>query len=53
VNQRAIWARKVCDLCCNCCVPPTPDSLPDDVATLKAMVIATHMACEAAETKCV
>jgi transposase len=52
VNRRAICARKIDDLCCNRFVPPTPDSLPDDVATLKAMVIATHMACEEAETKC-
>jgi transposase len=32
-------------------VPPTPDSLPDDVATLKAMVIATQVACLEAEAK--
>jgi transposase len=52
VNRRAICAGKIDDLCCNRFVPPTPDSLPDDVATLKAMVIATHMAREEAETKC-
>jgi transposase len=32
-------------------VPPTPDSLPDDVATLKAMVLATHTAWLEAEAK--
>jgi transposase len=51
VNQRAIWARNIGDLCCNRVVPPTPDSLPDDVATLKAMVIATQLACLEAEAK--
>jgi len=28
-----------------------PDSLPDDVATLKARVIAAHAACPAAEVR--
>jgi transposase len=51
VNQRAIQARKIRDLCCNRFVPPTTDSLPDDVATLKAMVIATQLACLEAEAK--
>jgi transposase len=51
VNQRAICARNIGDLCCNRVVPPTADSLPDDVATLKAMVIATHIACLEAEAK--
>src|SRR3974390_1864411 len=37
--------------CCNRCVPPTADSLPDDVATLKAMVIAAQMARLEAEAK--
>jgi transposase len=32
-------------------VPPTPDSLPDDVDTLKTMVIATQIACLEAEAK--
>jgi len=32
-------------------VPPTADSLPDDIATLKAMVIATRIACLEAEAK--
>jgi transposase len=32
-------------------VPPTPDSLPDDVATLKAMVIAAQVACLEAQAK--
>jgi transposase len=32
-------------------VPPTADSLPDDIATLKAMVIATQLACLEAEAK--
>jgi transposase len=44
VNQHAIWACKIHNLCCNRFVPPTSDSLPDDVATLKAMVIAAHSA---------
>jgi len=51
VNQRAIWAYKSRDLCCNRLVPPTPDSLPDDVATLKAMVIAAQRARLEAEVK--
>jgi hypothetical protein len=51
VNHQSIWARNICDLCCNCVVPPTPDSLPDDVDTLKAMVIATQIACLEAEAK--
>jgi transposase len=51
VNHRAIWARKIGDLCCNRFVPPTPDSLPDDVDALKAMVIATQIACLEAEAK--
>jgi transposase len=51
VNQRAIEARKICDLCCNRLVPPTRDSLPDDVDALKAMVIATQLACLEAEAK--
>jgi len=40
VNQRAIWACKICDLCCNRGVPPTPDSLPNDLATAHAMILA-------------
>jgi transposase len=32
-------------------VPPTSDSLPDDVDTLKAMVIATQIACLEAQAK--
>ncbi len=32
-------------------MPRTPDSLPDDVATLKAMLIATRTACLEAEAK--
>jgi transposase len=51
VNHRAIWARKIGGLCCNRFVPPTPDSLPDDVDALKAMVIATQIACLEAEAK--
>jgi transposase len=51
VNQRAISACKIRDLCCNCRVPPIPDSLPDDVATLKAMVIAAQRARLEAEVK--
>ena len=51
MNQRAIWARKIHGLCCNRGMPPTADSLPDDVATLKAMVIATQIACLEAEAK--
>jgi len=51
VNRVAIWSRKIADLCCNRLVPPTPDSLPDDVATLKAMVIASRLACLEAEAK--
>jgi transposase len=46
-----IAARKMCDLCCNRLVPPTRDSLPDDVDALKAMVIATQLACLEAEAK--
>ena len=51
MNQRAICACKIRGLCCNRLVPPTPDSLPDDVATLKAMVIAAHRARLEAEVK--
>jgi transposase len=51
VNQHAISACKIRDLCCNWLVPPTPDSLPDDVATLKAMVIAAQRARLEAELK--
>jgi transposase len=51
VNQDAIWARKIGDLCCNCFVPAKADSLPDDVATLKAMVIAAQSARLEAEAK--
>lgn len=51
MNQRAIFACKIRDLCCNRRVPPTPDSLPDDVATLKAMVIAADRARLEAEVK--
>ena len=51
MNQRAIFACKIRDLCCNRRVPPTPDSLPDDVATLKAMVIAAQRARLEAEVK--
>jgi transposase len=51
VNQHAIFACKIRELCCNRLVPPTPDSLPDDVATLKAMVIAAYRARLEAEVK--
>jgi transposase len=51
VNQRAICACKIRGLCCNRFVPPTPDSLPDDVATLKALVIAAYRARLEAEVK--
>lgn len=42
MNQRAIDTRKICILCCSRVVRPTTNGLPDDVATLKAMVIATQ-----------
>jgi transposase len=51
VNQWAIDARKIRILCCSRVVPPTADSLPDDVATLKAMVIAAQKARLEAEAK--
>jgi transposase len=51
VNQHAIFACRIHDLCCNWLVPPTPDSLPDDVATLKAMVIAAYQARLESEVK--
>jgi transposase len=51
VNQHAISACRIYDLCCNWLVPPPPDSLPDDVATLKAMVIAAYQARLEAEVK--
>ena len=51
MNQCAIDARKIGILCCNRVVPPTADSLPDDVATLKAMVIAAQKARLEAEAK--
>jgi transposase len=51
VNQRAIWTCKIHDLCCNRVVPTTADSLPDDIATLKAMVIAAQSARLEAEVK--
>jgi transposase len=51
VNQRAIWARKIYEVCCNWFVPPTPASLPEDVATLKAMVITAQAARVEAEAK--
>lgn len=51
MNQRAILARKICEVCCNRVVPRTPDSLPDDVATLKAMLIAAERARLEAEAK--
>ena len=35
---------KIRNPCCNQFVAPTPDSLPDDIATLKAMVIAAQAA---------
>ena len=38
-------------MCCNRGVPPTADSLPDDIATLKAMVIAAQAARLEAEAK--
>jgi transposase len=44
-------ARKIGDLCCNRAVPPTADSLPDDIDTLKAMVIAAQSARLEAEAK--
>jgi transposase len=53
VNQRAIWTCKICDPCCNRFMPATPDSLPDDVATLKAMVIATQAAYREVEARAV
>jgi transposase len=51
VNQRAICARKIGEVCCNRFVPPTADSLPDDIETLKAMVIAAQAARLEAEAK--
>jgi transposase len=51
VNQRAICACRICDLCCNRFVPLIPDSLPDDVGALKAMVIASHAAYLEVEAK--
>jgi transposase len=51
VNQRAICAREIDEACCNRFVPSIPDSLPDDVATLKAMVLATQAALVEAEAK--
>jgi transposase len=51
VNQHAIWTCKIHDLCCNRFMPATPDSLPDDIATLKAMVIAAQSARLEAEVK--
>jgi transposase len=51
VNQHAIFACRIHDLCCNWLVAPIPDSLPDDVATLKAMVIAAQRARLEAEVK--
>jgi len=51
VNQRAILARSIGEVCCNRFVPPAPDSLPDDVATLKAMVLAAQAALVEAEAK--
>lgn len=51
MNQHAVFACKICELCCNRLVPPTPDSLPDDVATLKAMVIAAYRARLEAQVK--
>jgi transposase len=38
-------------MCCNRVVPPAADSLPDDIATLKAMVIAAQAARLEAEAK--
>jgi len=38
-------------VCCNRFVPPTADSLPDDIETLKAMVIAAQAARLEAEAK--
>jgi transposase len=38
-------------VCCNRFVPTTVDSLPDDIATLKAMVIAAQAARLEAEAK--
>jgi transposase len=51
VNQRAIWACKICDLCCNRGVPPTPDSLPNDLATAHAMILAQREALIVAQAK--
>jgi transposase len=51
VNHRAILARKIGEVCCNRFVPPTADSLPDDIETLKAMVIAAQAARLEAEAK--
>src|SRR6516225_3580194 len=42
---------KIRNPCCNRFMPPTRDSLPDDVATLKAMVIAAQAARLEAEAK--
>ena len=42
---------KIRNPCCNRFMPPTRDSLPEDVATLKAMVIAAQAARLEAEAK--
>jgi hypothetical protein len=42
----AICACKICHF-----IPPTPDSLPEDVAALKAMAVATQVACLEAEAQ--
>jgi transposase len=51
VNQRAICACKICDLCCNWFVPPTPDSLPSDLVTAHAMIIAQREVLIVAQAK--
>jgi transposase len=38
VNQRAICACKMRDVCCNWVVSPTADSLPDEVETLQRLL---------------
>src|ERR1700749_694411 len=46
-----IAASKIRNTCCNRFMPPTRDSLPKDVATLNAMVIAAQAARLEAEAK--
>ena len=51
VTHEAIEDHKIRDLCCNWRMTPTPDSLPNDIETLKAMLIAAHTARIEAEVK--